>query len=259
MYSLDNFNLKGKKGLIMGIANQESIAYGCAKAFKTLGADIAITYLDERSKKYVEPIAEELQADIFMPCDVQSEEEFAALFDAIEKKWGKLDFALHSIAFAPKEDLHGRLVDSSSDGFLLAMDVSCHSFLRMAKLAEPLMKDGGSLFAMSYYGAEKVVENYDLMGPVKSALESSVRYLACELGSKGIRAYTISPGPVRTRAASGLKSFDDLVTDTVKRTPAHHLATIEDIGMTTALMATPAAKMTSGDTIYIDGGFHVMG
>jgi len=259
MYSLDNFNLKGKKGLILGIANQESIAYGCAKAFKTLGADIAITYLDERSKKYVEPIAEELQADIFMPCDVQSEEQFAALFDAIEKKWGKLDFALHSIAFAPKKDLQGRLVDSSSDGFLLAMDVSCHSFLRMAKLAEPLMVDGGSLFAMSYYGAEKVVENYDLMGPVKSALESSVRYLANELGSKGIRAYTISPGPVKTRAASGLKSFDDLITETAKRTPTHQLATIEDIGMATALMATPAARMINGDTVYIDGGFHVMG
>jgi len=259
MYSLDNFNLKGKKGLILGIANQESIAYGCAKAFKTLGADIAITYLNDRSKKFVEPIAEELQADIFMPCDVQNEEQFAALFDAIEEKWGKLDFALHSIAFAPKEDLQGRLVDSSSDGFLLAMDVSCHSFLRMAKLAEPLMVDGGSLFAMSYYGAEKVVENYDLMGPVKSALESSVRYLANELGSKGIRAYTISPGPVKTRAASGLKSFDDLITETVKRTPTHQLATIEDIGMATALMATPAARMINGDTVYIDGGFHVMG
>jgi len=259
MYSMDNFNLKGKKGLILGIANQHSIAYGCAKAFKTLGAELAITYLNEPAKKFVDPIAEELEPEIFMPCDVQNEEEFAAVFAAIEKKWGKLDFALHSIAFAPKEDLHGRLVDSSSAGFLTAIDVSCHSFIRMAKMAEPLMVDGGSLFAMSYYGAEKVVNNYDLMGPVKAALESSVRYLANELGPKGIRAYTISPGPVKTRAASGLKSFDDLITETVKRTPAHHLATIDDIGMATALMATPAAKMISGDTVYIDGGFHVMG
>ena len=259
MYSMDNFNLKGKKGLILGIANQHSIAYGCAKAFKTLGAELAITYLNESSKKFVDPIAEELEPEIFMPCDVQNEEDFAAVFEAIEKKWGKLDFALHSIAFAPKEDLHGRLVDSSSAGFLTAIDVSCHSFIRMAKMAEPLMVDGGSLFAMSYYGAEKVVNNYDLMGPVKAALESSVRYLANELGPKGIRAYTISPGPVKTRAASGLKSFDDLITETVKRTPSHQLATIDDIGMATALMATPAAKMINGDTVYIDGGFHVMG
>jgi len=259
MYSMDNFNLKGKKGLILGIANQHSIAYGCAKAFKTLGAELAITYLNEPSKKFVDPIAEELEPEIFMPCDVQNEDEFAAVFAAIEKKWGKLDFALHSIAFAPKEDLHGRLVDSSSAGFLTAIDVSCHSFIRMAKMAEPLMVDGGSLFAMSYYGAEKVVINYDLMGPVKAALESSVRYLANELGPKGIRAYTISPGPVKTRAASGLKSFDDLITETAKRTPSHQLATIDDIGMATALMATPAAKMINGDTVYIDGGFHVMG
>lgn len=259
MYSMDNFNLEGKKGLILGIANQHSIAYGCAKAFKTLGAELAITYLNESSKKFVEPIAEELKPEIFMPCNVQSEDDFAAVFAAIEKKWGKLDFALHSIAFAPKDDLHGRLVDSSSEGFLTAIDVSCHSFIRMAKLAEPLMTDGGSLFAMSYYGAEKVVNNYDLMGPVKAALESSVRYLANELGPKGIRAYTISPGPVKTRAASGLKSFDELITETVKRTPSHQLATIDDIGMATALMATPAAKMINGDTVYIDGGFHVMG
>lgn len=259
MYSMDNFNLEGKKGLILGIANQHSIAYGCAKAFKKLGAELAITYLNEPSKKFVEPIAEELKPEIFMPCNVQSEDDFAAVFAAIEKKWGKLDFALHSIAFAPKKDLHGRLVDSSSEGFLTAIDVSCHSFIRMAKLAEPLMTDGGSLFAMSYYGAEKVVNNYDLMGPVKAALESSVRYLANELGPKGIRAYTISPGPVKTRAASGLKSFDELITETVKRTPSHQLATIDDIGMATALMATPAAKMINGDTVYIDGGFHVMG
>lgn len=259
MYSMDNFNLEGKKGLILGIANQHSIAYGCAKAFKKLGAELAITYLNEPSKKFVEPIAEELKPEIFMPCNVQSEDDFAAVFAAIEKKWGKLDFALHSIAFAPKDDLHGRLVDSSSEGFLTAIDVSCHSFIRMAKLAEPLMTDGGSLFAMSYYGAEKVVNNYDLMGPVKAALESSVRYLANELGPKGIRAYTISPGPVKTRAASGLKSFDELITETVKRTPSHQLATIDDIGMATALMATPAAKMINGDTVYIDGGFHVMG
>lgn len=259
MYSLEKFNLKGKKGLIIGIANQDSIAYGCAKAFKTLGAELAITHLNEKSKKFVEPIAKELDATIFMPCNVQTDGELEAVFEEIEQQWGRLDFALHSIAFAPAEDLRGRLVDSSSDGFLAAMDVSCHSFLRMSRLAEPLMKEGGSLFAMSYYGAEKVIENYDLMGPVKSALESSVRYMANELGAKGIRVYTISPGPVKTRAASGLKEFDKLVGESLSRTPAHQLATIEDIGVATALMATPAARMVNGETIFIDGGYHVMG
>jgi enoyl-[acyl-carrier protein] reductase I len=259
MYSIDNFNLKGKKGLIIGIANTESIAYGCAKAFKALGADLAITHLNKKSISYVAPIAEELGADILMPCNVQNSGELEAVFDTIKQQWGQLDFVLHSIAFAPNIDLHGQLIDSSSDGFLMAMDVSCHSFIRMSRLAAPLMTKGGSLFAMSFYGAEKVVENYDLMGPVKSALESSVRYLASELGHKGIRVYCISPGPVKTRASSGLKSFDKLISDTIIRTPTQHLATIADIGKATALMATPAATMITGETIFIDGGHHIMG
>ena len=259
MYSTDNFNLKGKKGLIIGIANTESIAYGCAKAFKALGADLAITHLNDKAKPYVEPIAEELAADIILPCNIQTSGQLEAVFDTIEQQWGQLDFVLHSIAFAPSVDLHEQLINSSSDGFLMAMDVSCHSFIRMSRLAAPLMTDGGSLFAMSYYGAEKVVENYDLMGPVKSALESSVRYLANELGQQGIRVYCISPGPVKTRASSGLKSFDKLMSDTVSRTPTQRLATIADIGKATALMATPAAKMITGETIFIDGGHHIMG
>ncbi len=251
--------LEGKKGLVLGIANRDSIAYGCAKAFKSLGADLALTYLNDKAKPYVEPIAEELGAEIFTPCDVQDDTQLQALFTAIQKKWGRLDFALHSIAFAPKEDLHGRLVDSSCTGFLKAMGISCHSFIRMAKLSEPLMTEGGALFAMSFYGAEKVVKHYNLMGPVKAALECAVRYLAYELGPKGIRVYAISPGPVKTRAASGLKQFDELLAAAAERAPAHQLASLEDIGAATAFLATRAARLITGETIYIDGGYHVMG
>ena len=168
--------LEGKKGLVIGIANENSIAYGCARAFRSFGAELAITYLNDKAKPYVEPLAGALEAPIFMPLDVQVEGQLEAVFEAIEQRWGRLDFALHSIAFAPRADLHGRVVDCSREGFLLAMDVSCHSFIRMARLAEPLMKDGGALFTMSYFGAERVVENYNLMGPVKAALEASARY-----------------------------------------------------------------------------------
>ena len=164
--------LEGKKGLVIGIANENSIAYGCARAFRSFGAELALTYLNDKAKPYVEPLAKELEAPIFMPLDVQVEGQLEAVFAEIERRWGRLDFALHSIAFAPRADLHGRVVDCSREGFLLAMDVSCHSFIRMARLAEPLMKDGGALFTMSYFGAEKVVENYNLMGPVKAALEA---------------------------------------------------------------------------------------
>ncbi len=251
--------LAGKNGLVLGIANRDSIAYGCAKAFKTIGAELALTYLNDKAKPYVEPIAEELEAPIFMPCDVQQEGQLESLFAAIQEKWGRLDFALHSIAFAPKEDLRGRLVDSSGAGFLKAMDVSCHSFVRMAKLAEPLMTDGGALFAMSFYGAQKVVKNYNLMGPVKAALECVVRYLASELGPKGIRVYAVSPGPVKTRAASGLKHFDEMLTEAAERAPSHQLATIADVGAAVAFLALPIARMINGDTVYIDGGYHVMG
>jgi enoyl-[acyl-carrier protein] reductase I len=258
MFSSDKIMLKGKKALVIGIANENSIAYGCVKAFKFRGADIAVTYLNEKAKPYVEPIAKEVEAAIFMPCDVRKEGELEAIFYEIERKWGRLDIALHSIAFAPKEDLHGRLVDTSREGFLLAMDVSCHSFVRMARLAEPLMKDGGTLFTMSYYGAHKVVEHYNLMGPVKAALEATVRYLAVELGPK-IRVHAISPGPIKTRAASGISQFDELLEAAAEKAPAKRLVTIEEVGDATAGLATDAAKLITGETIYIDGGYHIVG
>ena len=251
--------LAGKKGLVLGIANEHSIAYGCAQAFAALGAELAITYRDEKSRRYVEPLATKLAAPIFLPCDVEAPGQLEAVFGAMNETWGKIDFALHSIAFAPKQDLQGRLADSSRDGFLRAMDVSCHSFIRMAGLAAPLMRDGGSIFAMTYYGAEKVIEHYNLMGPVKAALESAVRYLAYEFGPAGIRVHAISPGPVKTRAASGLEDFDGLLAYVSELAPTKSLVSIEDVGMATAWLATDYAKLITGDTVYIDGGYHILG
>ena len=251
--------LDGKKGLIVGIANAQSIAYGCAQATRALGADLAITYLNEKAKPHVAPLAEGLGADLFLPLNVAEPGALEAVFETITARWGKLDFLIHSIAFAPKDDLQGRLADSSGEGFAEAMDISCHSFIRMAKLAEPLMVDGGTLFAMSYLGAQKVVEHYNLMGPVKAALESAGRYLAAELAPKNIRVHILSPGPIRTRAASGLADFDALIEETQERTPGHRLATIEDVGLAAALLATDAARLMTGETLFIDGGFHLMG
>jgi len=250
--------LQGQKALVVGIANEYSIAYGCARVFHKLGAEIAVTYLNEKSKAYVEPLAKELDAPIFMPLDVQKPGELEAVFQDIRSQWGKLHIALHSIAFAPRQDLQGGLLDCSSEGFLLAMDISCHSFVRMARLAAPLMTEGGAMFAMSYYGANKVVPNYNVMGPVKAALEASVRYLAYELGPKGIRVHAISPGPIKTRAAGGLKDFDLMLREAVTESPEHELVDIDDVGMATAYLATPFAQKLTGSTFYVDAGLSIM-
>jgi enoyl-[acyl-carrier protein] reductase I len=212
--------LDGKKGLIVGIANENSIAWGCAKAFRAFGAEVAVTYLNEKARKYVEPLARELEAPIVMPLDVGMPGQMEAVFQRITKDWGKLDFVVHSIAFSPKEALQGRVVDVSRDGFLTTMDVSCWTFIRMAHLAEPLMKKGGTLFTMTYYGSQMVVKNYNIMGVAKAALESAVRYLAAELGPKGIRVHAISPGPLATRAASGIPEFDALLDKAKAKAPA---------------------------------------
>ena len=250
--------LKGKKALITGIANDQSIAWGCAKAFRTFGADLAITYMNDKAKPYVEPLAKEAEASIFMPLNVQTEGQLEAVFGTIKERWGKLDIVLHSIAFAPKADLQGRVVDCSKEGFLLAMDVSCWSFIRMAKLAEPLMKDGGTLATMTYYGSQMVVENYNMMGPVKAALEASCRYLAYELGKKRIRVHAISPGPLKTRAASGLKDFDLLLNEAAGRAPVGELVDIKDVGFACAYLATPYARRITGETLYVDGGVNIV-
>jgi enoyl-[acyl-carrier protein] reductase I len=250
--------LHGKRALVLGIANEHSIAYGCAKVFRQLGAELAVTYLNEKARPYVEPLARELRATIFAPCDVGRNGELEAVFQQIRENWGSLDIALHSIAFAPKEDLQGRLVDSSGEGFKLAMDISCHSFVRLARLAEPLMPHGGTLLAMSYHGASKVVPNYNLMGPVKAALESAVRYLAFELGERHIRVHAVSPGPLKTRAASGLKDFDVLLTEALERAPIGELVDIDDVGLTAAYLTTPFARRLTGTVTYVDGGLSIM-
>lgn len=250
--------LKGKKALVVGIANENSIAYGCAKAFRELDADLAITYLNEKSRSYVEPLAKDMAAPIFMPLDVSQPGELEAVFEQISSQWGKLDILVHSIAFAPKADLQGGLLNCSADGFAKAMDVSCHSFIRMAKLAAPLMTDGGSMFAMSYHGANEVAPNYNVMGPVKAALESACRYLAYELGPQGIRVHAISPGPLKTRAASGLKDFDLLLNEAAQRAPLGELVDIMDVGFTCAFLATPYARRLTGNTVYVDGGVNIM-
>jgi len=249
--------LTGTKALIVGIANEHSIAYGCAKAFRELGAELALTYLNDKAKPYVEPLARELQAPLFLPLDFAQPGMLESVFEQLAKAWGRLDILVHSAAFAPKEDLQGGLLNCSAAGFAKAMDVSCHSFIRMAKLAVPLMKDGGTMFAMTYHGANKVIDNYNVMGPVKAALECACRYLAFELGNKKIRVHAISPGPLKTRASSGLKDFDRLLAEAAERAPLGELVDIMDVGFACAYLATPYARRITGGTVYVDGGANI--
>ncbi|WP_374307101.1 enoyl-ACP reductase FabI [Methylocella sp.] len=250
--------LQGKKALVVGVANDESIAYGCAKAFRAAGADIALTYVNERARAFVAPLAEALEADVFAPLDVEKKPQLEAVFDEIRERWGRLDILVHSVAFAPKEDLQGGLLNCSAEGFAKAMDISCHSFIRMARLASPLMTEGGTMFAMTYLGANYVVPNYNVMGPVKAALEASCRYLAYELGPAGIRVHAISPGPLKTRAAGGLKDFDAMLNEAAKKAPVGELADIMDVGHACAYLATPFARHVTGGTVYVDGGAHIV-
>jgi enoyl-[acyl-carrier protein] reductase I len=252
-------DLHGKRGLVFGIANEHSIAYGCASAFHAAGAELAVSYLNAKAEPYVRPLAEALRCPIIAPCDVRVAGELEAFFEHVRKQWGRFDFLLHSIAFAPKEDLHARVIDCSQVGFMMAMDVSCHSFIRMAKLAEPMMPTGGCLLTVTFYGAEKVVEDYNLMGPVKAALESSVRYMAAELGEKRIRVHAISPGPLKTRAASGIARFDELMERTRQRTPEHRLVGIDEIGSLASFLVSDAASALTGNIEFIDAGNHIIG
>ena len=229
-----------------------------ARAFSELGAELALTYLNDKAKPYVEPLANELGAALLLPLNVEDDAQLDAVFDSVRERWGSLDIVLHSIAHAPKADLQGGLLESSAQGFAYAMDVSCHSFIRMAKRAAPLMPRGGTLFAMSYDGAHRVVPNYSLMGPVKAALEASCRYLAYELGPLGIRVHAISPGPLKTRAASGLPDFDRMLAQAVERAPPGELVDIMDVGYATAYLATRYARRLTGNTVYVDGGAHIM-
>ncbi len=252
-------DLRGKRGLVVGIANESSIAAGCAEAFKRAGASLGASYLNERARQFTEAVTERLNVDWIAPCDVRVPGELEALFSRVEAEWGGLDFLLHSIAFAPKEDLHGRVVDCSAEGFALAMDVSCHSFIRMARLAEPLMPNGGTLLTVTFYGSERVVEHYNLMGPVKAALESATRYLAAELGPKQIRVHAASPGPIRTRAASGIDRFDELLERAAASVPEGALSEPSDVGALCAFLVSDAARRITGTVIPVDNGQQLFG
>jgi enoyl-[acyl-carrier protein] reductase I len=250
--------LSGYKGLIVGIANDNSIAWGCARVFRELGADLAVTWLNDKARPHVEPLAVALDSPIVLPLDVEQPGEMERVFAAIDEKWGRLDFVLHSIAYAPAQDLRGRVIDSSREGFARAMDISCHSFVRMARFAEPLMDRGGALLTMSFLGAAQVVPHYGVMGPVKAALESSVRYLATELAPRGIRVNAVSPGPIPTRAASGIPGFDELAAEARERAPMQRTLTLEDVGTLSAFLVSDAARSITGDTLYVDNGFHIL-
>ena len=250
--------LNGRRALVVGIANDQSIAYGCAKAFRATGAELAVTWLNEKARNYVEPLAHELGASITGALDVSVPGQIEAIFDRIRSEWGRLDILVHSIAFAPKQDLQGGLLNCSAEGFAKAMDISCHSFVRMAKLAAPLMTNGGSMFAMSYYGANRVVTNYNVMGPVKAALEACCRYLAYELGPQGVRVHAISPGPLKTRAASGIKDFEHLLNEAAQKAPLGELVDIMDVGFACAYLATSLARRITGGTVYVDGGANII-
>ncbi|MAS88063.1 MAG: enoyl-[acyl-carrier-protein] reductase FabI [Micavibrio sp.] len=251
-------DLAGKKGLVLGIANEQSIAYGCANIFHQAGAELAISYATEKAAPYVRPLAEQLKASILMPCDVRDDAQMDALFKAIKDEWGCLDFLLHSIAYAPKADLQGRVTDCSKDGFFEAMDISCHSFIRLAKRAEPLMIKGGSLLTVSYIGSQEVVKNYGLMGPVKAALESTTRYLAAELGEKNIRVNVVSPSAIKTRAGSGIADFDGLLESTAVKMPLHRMIDLDDIGHMAAFLVSDLSKNITGGVHMVDGGYEVI-
>lgn len=253
------FDLTGQKALVVGVANDQSIAYGCARAFRAQGADIAVTYLNEKAESHVRPLAEALGAEIILPLDVRDDGDIEVLFETISQKWGRLDTLLHSIAFSKKEDLHGRVVDCSADGFSQAMDISVHSFLRLIRKAEPLMPQGGTCMTISFMGAQYVVNRYGIMGPVKAALEAATRYVAAELGPKGISVHALSPGPLQTRAASGIAEFDELLNDAASRAPTHHLATIDDVGAYAVFLASREAFNVTGGVHPIDGGYSIIG
>lgn len=252
------FSLQGQYALVVGIANQESIAWGCAQALSQQGSRLAVTWLNDKAEPYVRPLAESLGAEIMMPLDVTQPGQLEAVFEVITRRWGRLDTLLHSIAFSPKADLHGRVVDCSASGFATAMDVSVHSFLRMIKLAEPLMAHGGTCLSVSFSGASRVVPHYNLMGPVKAALECAVRYTAAELGPNGIRVHALSPGPLATRAASGIDHFSELLEHAKACAPTRRLASIADVGAMAAFLAAPEASSLTGGVHDIDGGFSIM-
>ena len=253
------FSLAGKNALVIGIANEDSIAFGCARAFRDQGAELAVTYQNDKAEPHVRPVAESLASALILPLDVRDNAQYEAVFESVRQAWGHIDICLHAVAFCPKRDLHAPVMDCSRDGFLTAMDISVYSFIRMVNGAAPLMRAGGTCMTVSYVGADKVVEHYNIMGPVKAALESATRYMAAELGPKGIRVHALSPGPLKTRAASGISHFEDLMKEAANRAPIHQLVTNEDVGAFAAFLASRQAAHITGGIHYIDGGYHIVG
>jgi enoyl-[acyl-carrier protein] reductase I len=252
------FSLQGKRGLILGVANEHSIASGCAHVAARLGARLVLGCANAKTLVYAAPVAAAVRAPL-LTCDVEQPGDIDALVRQAVTHLGGLDFAIHSVAWAPTADLHGRVTDSSGAGFLRAMQISCHSFAELAHACEPHLRDGGgSLLTMSYLGADAAVPHYGVMGPVKAALESLVRYLALELGPQRIRVSAVSPGPVPTRAASGLDEFEALMRRACERAPLRRLVTLDEIGQLAAFLAGDAASGMSGQTIYVDGGYHAV-
>lgn len=251
------FSLAGKRGLILGLANEHSIAYGCAKVMHALGAQLVLSCLNPKVADILAPLAAQFDAPL-LPCNVEQEGDLAQFVQQAQAHLGKFDFVIHSIAWAPLEELHGRVVDSSAQGFTRAMQISCHSFAQLAHLTEPHLNPGASLITMSYIGADEAVPHYGMMGPVKAALESLVRYLALEMGANGVRVHAISPGPIPTRAASGLQDFAGLMQVAQDKSPLHRLVSLEEIGQLAAFLASPASSGMTGQTLFVDAGFHAV-
>lgn len=251
--------MAGKKVLVVGIANDKSIAYGVAKKLHEQGAELAITYLNEKAERFVRPLAEELEASIIMPLDVTQEQQMVDLFKAIEESWGTLDGLVHSLAFCPLEDLHAPISECSRDGFLQAMDVSCYSFIHMASMAKDLMNDGGSMINFSYLGSALTTGDYNIMGCAKAALEAATRYLARDLGPRHIRVNCISPGTIATRAAGGIKDFDAMLEYNQKKAVDHQLPTIEEVGGAALYYLSDLSKGTTGSIHYVDHGVSIVG
>lgn len=251
--------LENKKGLIVGLANTYSIAWAIAQEARAQGADLAFTYLNEAIEKRMRPLAESLQSPLILPCDVGSDEQIAALFEEIGRTWGRLDFLVHAVAFAQKEDLEGRYVDTTREGFRIALETSAWSLVGLAKHAAPLMKEGGSIVTLSYYGAEKVVKNYNVMGVAKAALEASVRYLAADLGPDGIRVNAVSAGAIKTLSAKGIRGFSDMLGVYEQRAPLRRNVEPAQVGKASVFLLSDAASGITGETIYVDSGYHILG
>ncbi|ODA67321.1 Enoyl-[acyl-carrier-protein] reductase [NADH] FabI [Methyloligella halotolerans] len=251
--------MAGKRGIVLGVANNRSIAWGITKACADQGAEIALTYQGDALKKRVEPLAEQIGAKMVLPCDVTDEASIDKVFETLEKEWGSIDFLVHAIAYSDKSQLDGRYVDTTEDNFTQTMKISCFSFTALAKRAEKLMPDGGSMITLTYYGAEKVMPHYNVMGVAKAALEASVRYLAADLGEKGIRVNAISAGPIKTLAASGIADFRYILKWNEYNSPLKRTVTLEEVGGGALYLLSDLGRGMTGEVLHIDSGYHIVG